>query len=102
MTNATRPPTAADGPMASIAGAIEGMARSLLVALIRNGAISVQDALAVFDDARALVEPQHGSQSPGAIMIRSIYRDLEDSLREVRPGEAPRPANRKLDAPTSD
>jgi len=101
MTNSTRPP-AVDGPTASIVEAIEGMARSLLVALIRNGAISVEDALAVFDDARALVEPEHGSQSPGAIMIRSIYRDLEASLRDVRPTEASRPANRKLDTPTSD
>jgi hypothetical protein len=99
MTHSTRPP--ADDPTASIVGAIEGMARSLLVALIRNGAISVEDALAVFDDARALVEPEHGSQSPGAIMIRSIYRDLEDSLRDARPGEA-RPTNRKADVPTSD
>ena len=88
---------------ASIVDAIEAMARSLLAAMIRNGTISLEDALTVFDDARALIEPEHGLQSPGAIMIRSIYRDLESAFRESHPvGDAAPPAqSRKPDGASS-
>lgn len=74
----------------SVVDAIEAMARSLLTAFIRNGTLSVEEALAVFDDARSIVEPEHGTQSPGAIMIRSIYKDLEAAFRETHPSELAR------------
>ena len=59
-------------------------ARCMLDAMVRSSTITVEEALAVLEIARREVEAVHGSQSIGAILVRSIYHELSSKIRRVQ------------------